>query len=128
MYHRHAKRAVFTKLLPLPIESFTATGPEIVIMFARSMFRTARISIRGFATAAKAQEARPYYWTSAAFVGVASATYLAFNHNVVSAEWFAKDAPKALNDPNEWIDLPVSLEPSCTHTDFLARVVCSGDT
>lgn len=46
-------------------------------------------------------------------LGAAAIAYVGYNTK--SAEWFAKDAPKALKDPNEWVSLPLISSEQVNH-------------
>lgn len=78
----------------------------------KSAFTSARASARSFSTSARTQTNRSYA-LSAGIIGASALAYISYNTK--GAEWFAKDAPKTLNDPNEWVSLPLISSQQVNH-------------
>lgn len=78
----------------------------------RSAFASARHSTRSFSSAAT-PKATTSYAIGAGLFGVAALSFLSYNSK--SAEWFAKDAPKALTNPNEWVSLSLLSSEQVNH-------------
>lgn len=80
----------------------------------RSSFRVARDASRSFSTSAAARP-KTSYALGAGVLGAVALAYVSYNSK--SAEWMkgSKDAPKALNDPNEWVSLALMSSEQVNH-------------
>lgn len=79
----------------------------------RSAFSSVRSSTRSYSRTVAPKSSTSYAAVGAGLFGLAAFTYV--NYNPISAEWFAKDAPKTLKDPNEWVSLSLISSSQVNH-------------
>lgn len=79
----------------------------------KSVFSSVKASTRSYSSVATSRSSASTYAIGAGLFGVAALSYV--NYNSRAAEWFAKDAPKALEDPNAWVSLPLISSEQVNH-------------